>query len=374
MGATLLPNGAIEIALDRQLSQDDGRGLGQGVTDSIPMTVSMFLFRHSPIHIHPVTGHYSTMVNNPPMIFLAVAPANVDIQISSSTSFLQDSLPPNVHIQSLRARSNDIRTGAEVILRYVDVGLLRLFMANRDSDEFNTVLRLVNLEYRGMVEVISLQDLFNGVAMDDLTEMSLTTLFDSSREAEEYPVEGHDSRLSTFKQRQDHVRTIALSRMSLRTFVTKLSLSKVGATTSTTRKVIVPLDETEYLKSGKRAPEYNYVDNNNNNNGPRLDSTPQKKQQQQSEPSSGDCDSWKAKATKAEIERIKVVEVATKYRTESDRWKDKALLNRHETLGGAQDGVAGTMSLVMILPLATLAIVGAGYYFIRRAKNEKRKD
>lgn len=124
MGATLLPNGAIELALDRILGQDDGRGLGQGVTDSIAMTVTVWLFKHSPIKIHPVSSAHSVMVNYPPMVFVSKEAVKDDVgvvekRVAGTTAFLRDSLPANVHIQALRARSNDIRSNSDIILRFV---------------------------------------------------------------------------------------------------------------------------------------------------------------------------------------------------------------------------------------------------------------
>jgi hypothetical protein len=243
-----------------------------------------------------------------------------------------------------------------------------------------------------MVEIISIEDLFSGATVSELKEMTLTTLFDSSRESEEYPVEGHDSRLSTFKQRQDHVSAVALSRMSLRTFSLKLSAaasssssttnkktSTNGDDATTTTRVVVPLDETEYLRSGKRAPTHknNNVNNNNNNN---------KDDKKNDNVDKADCDAddWRSKAKKAEIERIRAAELANKYRTESERWKDRALLhkangnngNNGNNNGQNADGSSGksVMNLVYVLPIATLAVVGVVYTVIRRNKTVKHRD
>lgn len=64
LGVSSLKNGWLEIMLDRRLSRDDGRGLGQGVTDNRPMNVVFHILLESNIS-SPLTPASNTVPLQP---------------------------------------------------------------------------------------------------------------------------------------------------------------------------------------------------------------------------------------------------------------------------------------------------------------------
>mgnify|MGYP002480551506 CR=1 FL=1 len=76
MGATIDPaDGIVELCLDRRLNQDDGRGLGEPVTDNIKMSVTMWVAHSNTSVSHSITGYESHLVNYPPLTFVGLHPS-----------------------------------------------------------------------------------------------------------------------------------------------------------------------------------------------------------------------------------------------------------------------------------------------------------
>ncbi|KAK3002316.1 hypothetical protein RJ639_021441 [Escallonia herrerae] len=116
LGVASLKNGWLEVMLDRRLSRDDGRGLGQGVMDNRPMNVVFHLLLESNISSisnsasdsyplspsllsHVVGSH----LNYPMHAFIAKKPQEISVQPPPrSFSPLAASLPCDLHIVSFK--------------------------------------------------------------------------------------------------------------------------------------------------------------------------------------------------------------------------------------------------------------------------------
>lgn len=125
LGTASLEAGWMEVVLDRRLSMDDGRGLGEGVIDN-RLTESRFRLgveglgntQSSPVeattafHSLP-TYHSSLQLHYPPLVMFMgeppLAPAAPPPPADSTYSLLKGALPCDVHVVALRTLSE--RTG-----------------------------------------------------------------------------------------------------------------------------------------------------------------------------------------------------------------------------------------------------------------------
>lgn len=111
LGVTSLETGWLEIMLDRRLTRDDGRGLGQGVMDNRPMNVVFHILLESNISTsnptsdpHPLSPsllshRVGSHLNYPLHAFIAKKPQEVSVQPPPrSFSPLAASLPCDLHI------------------------------------------------------------------------------------------------------------------------------------------------------------------------------------------------------------------------------------------------------------------------------------
>ncbi|KAL9231358.1 hypothetical protein vseg_006595 [Gypsophila vaccaria] len=113
LGAASLKNGWLEIMLDRRLLQDDGRGLGQGVTDNRPMNVIFQFLLESNIsstsnttsNSHPLNPSLmshtvGSHLNYPVHIFISKKSEEIPNQSPPPRLFspLAKSLPCDLHI------------------------------------------------------------------------------------------------------------------------------------------------------------------------------------------------------------------------------------------------------------------------------------
>lgn len=121
MGTTSYVDGGLELMLHRHLSQDDGRGLGEGVRDHNVVTIQQWLMlghtedaelhrrRLSLQQDHPLTP---VTITKAPETFVWS-----DHFVNSYTP-LSASLPANVHLLSLKARD---AVSSEVVLRLIHI-------------------------------------------------------------------------------------------------------------------------------------------------------------------------------------------------------------------------------------------------------------
>ncbi|KAK9117011.1 hypothetical protein Sjap_015958 [Stephania japonica] len=117
LGVASLKSGWLEIMLDRRLTRDDGRGLGQGVMDNRPMNVVFHIIRESavsapsnpesttslPLNPSLLSHRVGAHLNYPMHAFITRKPQETSVQ-SSSRSFspLADPLPCDLHIVSFK--------------------------------------------------------------------------------------------------------------------------------------------------------------------------------------------------------------------------------------------------------------------------------
>lgn len=72
MGVGSLKEGQLEVCLDRRLGQDDGRGLGETVTDNVRFEIPLFVtWSEHKATDEPTVSKKSYFFNNPPVILFA---------------------------------------------------------------------------------------------------------------------------------------------------------------------------------------------------------------------------------------------------------------------------------------------------------------
>ncbi|KAH9602616.1 hypothetical protein KSS87_000023 [Heliosperma pusillum] len=113
LGVASLKNGWLEVMLDRRLPRDDGRGLGQGVTDNRPMNVVFhfllesnisstldFISNSHPLNPSLLSHSIGSHLNYPVHIFVSKKPEEIPAQSPPARFFspLATSLPCDLHI------------------------------------------------------------------------------------------------------------------------------------------------------------------------------------------------------------------------------------------------------------------------------------
>eukprot|EP01104_Vermistella_antarctica_P015687 TRINITY_DN5202_c0_g4_i2.p1 TRINITY_DN5202_c0_g4~~TRINITY_DN5202_c0_g4_i2.p1 ORF type:complete len:1225 (+),score=354.91 TRINITY_DN5202_c0_g4_i2:133-3807(+) len=116
-GVTSLGSGEIEVMLHRHLSRDDGRGLGEAVTDSTTHLTSHRIALESPELLEEHRRVWSLQLNNPLFILRGDTQQSVSewtrLYPTKFTPLEQD-FPSNLHVVSLQARD---ATSDDVVLR-----------------------------------------------------------------------------------------------------------------------------------------------------------------------------------------------------------------------------------------------------------------
>ncbi|XP_077217727.1 golgi alpha-mannosidase II [Tasmannia lanceolata] len=115
LGVASLKSGWLEIMLDRRLSNDDGRGLGQGVMDNRPMNVLFHILKESnisssnsmsttlPLQPSLLSHRVGAHLNYPMHAFVGKKPEEISVQLPPrSFSPLAASLPCDLHIVSFK--------------------------------------------------------------------------------------------------------------------------------------------------------------------------------------------------------------------------------------------------------------------------------
>lgn len=115
LGAASLKDGWLEVMLDRRLVRDDGRGLGQGVTDNRPMNVIFHILVESNVSsTNPISSSHplspsllshlvGAHLNYPLHKFIAKKPQALSLQPPlKSFSPLASSLPCDIHIVNFK--------------------------------------------------------------------------------------------------------------------------------------------------------------------------------------------------------------------------------------------------------------------------------
>ncbi|CAI9109572.1 OLC1v1009416C1 [Oldenlandia corymbosa var. corymbosa] len=116
LGVASLKNGHLEIMLDRRLTRDDGRGLGQGVMDNRPTNVMFHILLEANISVptHPLSNSHPSSpsllshlvgahLNYPLHIFIAKKSQEISVQPPPrSFSPLSVPLPCDLHIVSFK--------------------------------------------------------------------------------------------------------------------------------------------------------------------------------------------------------------------------------------------------------------------------------
>lgn len=130
LGVSSLKQGWLEVMLDRRLSQDDSRGLGQGVTDNL-YTREMFKLlveerKHKTAQPSNLTatlaypsllGHHTSDVLLHPLQTLVVKPSYVGLPLFHTHSLLTSPFPCDLHLVNLRSiTDSDPPTNAAMIL------------------------------------------------------------------------------------------------------------------------------------------------------------------------------------------------------------------------------------------------------------------
>jgi hypothetical protein len=129
MGVGSLKEGQLEVCLDRRLGQDDGRGLGETVTDNVRFEIPLFVTwsEHKETD-EPTVSKKSYFINNPPVILFAeldsaATPQQWAEKYTTHTNPIQP-LPDELFLQQFRLRDYDqkIKPNSEIIFRVVNGG------------------------------------------------------------------------------------------------------------------------------------------------------------------------------------------------------------------------------------------------------------
>ncbi len=163
LGAASLQDGHVEIMLDRILNQDDGRGLGEPVTDSVPNAITFWFaledITRDALQPHTVLSawvrFHCSLLNNPPTLMTNSKPVTTaDNSIALQPNYLTHFTP------SLGASR--------------DVDMISLFTTTPDRDD-TLIIRMFNPSpYTYSTATIG--QLFLGQQIVDAQELSLSLL------------------------------------------------------------------------------------------------------------------------------------------------------------------------------------------------------
>lgn len=169
-GVSSLNSGWMEIMLDRKLSRDDGKGLGQGIFDNVPTTAEFVLhletkrntpraFNKDVKYTYPSASaiQMNELLNNP----VLTSTVNSDGRLIEGVAFISSDLPCDVSIAGMRQIKQDS----------LNIGLLlRRWVFNCDFEVPESIC------HAGQSSV-TLSKLFNSqAAIAESTETSLTFL------------------------------------------------------------------------------------------------------------------------------------------------------------------------------------------------------
>lgn len=204
LGVASLKNGWLEIMLDRRLTRDDGRGLGQGVLDNHPMNVVFHILLESNISTsHPVSDHHplspsllshrvSSHLNYPLNAFIAKKPQEVSVQPPPRFfSPLTASLPCDLHIVSFKV-PQPLKYSQQL---FEDPRFVLIFRRQQwDSSYCHTA----RSDCSSVVEEpVNLFNMFKGLAVSNAKATSLNLLHEDTEmlgygeQSEDIAQEGH---------------------------------------------------------------------------------------------------------------------------------------------------------------------------------------
>jgi hypothetical protein len=94
------------MALHRSCSQDDGRGLAQGMVDTQRATTAQWLLFGPANVVHRLQRRASLLLNTPPLLLCATHAAKESPAPFSDYVGLSTALPPRVHLLTMRVTTN----------------------------------------------------------------------------------------------------------------------------------------------------------------------------------------------------------------------------------------------------------------------------
>ncbi|XP_027074528.2 alpha-mannosidase 2 [Coffea arabica] len=205
LGVASLKNGYLEIMLDRRLTRDDGRGLGQGVMDNRPMNVVFHILLESNISqiadpvssSHPLSPSLLSQLvgahlNYPVHVFVAKKSQEISVQPPPrSFSPLAAPLPCDLHVVNFKVpRPSKYSQQPLQEARFV------LILQRRHWD--SSYCRKGRSECMSVADVpVNLFDMFKGLAVLNAKATSLNLLHDDtemlgySEQFQEGAREGH---------------------------------------------------------------------------------------------------------------------------------------------------------------------------------------
>lgn len=205
LGVASLKNGYLEIMLDRRLTRDDGRGLGQGVMDNRPMNVVFHILLESNISqiadpvssSHPLSPSLLSQLvgahlNYPVHVFVAKKSQEISVQPPPrSFSPLAAPLPCDLHVVNFKVpRPSKYSQQPLQEARFV------LILQRRHWD--SSYCRKGRSECMSVADVpVNLFDMFKGLAVLNAKATSLNLLHDDtemlgySEQFQEGAQEGH---------------------------------------------------------------------------------------------------------------------------------------------------------------------------------------
>ncbi|KAL3526463.1 hypothetical protein ACH5RR_011119 [Cinchona calisaya] len=187
LGVASLKNGCLEIMLDRRLTRDDGRGLGQGVMDNHPVNVVFHILLESNIsqianpvsNSHPLSpsllSHLvGAHLNYPVHIFIAKKSQEISMQPPPrSFSPLAVTLPCDLHIVGFKVPHPSKYSQQLQEARFV------LILQRRHWD--SSYCRKGRSECTSVADVpVNLFDMFTGLAVLKAKATSLNLLHDDA--------------------------------------------------------------------------------------------------------------------------------------------------------------------------------------------------
>jgi alpha-mannosidase II len=154
LGAASLQEGTCEVMLDRRLSRDDGRGLGEGVLDNVRTLIPLWLLFQpsdsSSSFESKLLHRMSSVMNHPLQLFFGSSSSMDEWRSSFQMEFkpLSSSLPTNVHLLSMKTMKDELISmqlwNSETQVTAVDLRSFPHFELHQVDDKTLTLLHPEN--------------------------------------------------------------------------------------------------------------------------------------------------------------------------------------------------------------------------------------